>query len=163
MSLDRRIALAVVLVAFVLSGAVFAAGNEPAPAVPKPGAPSTGGAGATDAAIHLVRVYYFRTTTRCVSCKKIEAFTDEAVRGAFAREIDDGRMVFKVVNVEESGNGHFIQDYKLATKSVVVVDLVNGGQVRWKNLAKIWELLGDQAAFARYVQDEVRQYLEGRS
>jgi hypothetical protein len=163
MSLNRRIALAVVLVAFVLSGAVFAAGKEPAPGVPRPGTQSDGGDGATDAAIHLVRVYYFRTTTRCVSCKKIEAFTDEAIRSAFAREIEDGRMIFKVVNVEEPGNGHFIQDYKLATKSVVVVDLVNGGQVRWKNLARIWELLNDQPVFVRYVQDEVRQYLEGRS
>jgi hypothetical protein len=45
----------------------------------------------------------------------------------------------------------------------VVVDLVNGGQVRWKNLARIWELLNDQPVFVRYVQDEVRQYLEGRS
>jgi hypothetical protein len=163
MSLNRRIALAVVLVAFVLSGAAFAAGKEPAPAVPKPGAPSDGGAGATDAATHLVRVYYFRTTTRCVSCKKIESFTGEAIKGAFAQEIQDGKMIWQVVNVQEPGNEHFIQDYKLATKSVVVVDLVNGGQVRWKNLPRIWELLNDQPVFVRYVQDEVRQYLEGRS
>jgi hypothetical protein len=45
----------------------------------------------------------------------------------------------------------------------VVVDVVDGRQVRWKNLGRIWELLGDEAAFARYVEDEVRQYLERRS
>ncbi len=163
MSLTRKSGLAVVWVALVLSGAALAAGKEPTPAVPKPGSPSAGNATAAESATHLVRVYYFRTTNRCTSCRKIEAFTDEAIKGAFAQEIQDGKMIWQVVNVEDPGNRRYVQDYKLATKSVVVVDLVDGGQVRWKNLARIWELLGDPPAFARYVQDEVRQYLEGRS
>jgi ABC-type glycerol-3-phosphate transport system substrate-binding protein len=157
------VALAVLLVALALSGAAFAAGKEPTPAAPKPGTSSAGSATPADAANHVVRVYYFRTTTRCTSCRKIEAFTDEAIKGAFAQEIQDGKMIWQVVNVEEPGNRRYIQDYKLAAKSVVVVDLVNGGQVRWKNLARIWELLNDETQFVQYVQREVREYLEGRS
>jgi hypothetical protein len=163
MNLNPRSRLVIVLAALVLSGAAFAAGKEPAPVVATPGTPPAGGATTPDPATHLVRVYYFRTSTRCTSCRKIEAFTDEAIKKAFASELAGGKMIWQVVNVEEPENGRFVQDYKLYTKAVVVVDLVNGGQVRWKNLARIWELLDDPPSFARYVQDEVRQYLDGRS
>lgn len=158
MTTIERIGLAAVAAALALSLTALVAAGEPAPAVPPPAA-----APSDDAATHVVRVYYFRTTARCVSCKKIEAFTDSAIRTAFAREIEIGKLAWQVINVQEPENGHFIRDYKLATKSVVVVDTVDGGQVRWKNLSRVWELLGDEAAFARYVQEEVRQYLEKRS
>jgi hypothetical protein len=31
--------------------------------------------------------------------------------------------------------------------------------VRWKRLDKVWDLIGDQQAFEKYVRDEVRAYL----
>ena len=110
--------------------------------------------------IHAVRVYYFHGNARCVSCRKIEALAAEAVRAAFPEELKQGKVQWLVVNVEEPANKHFIQDYKLYTKSLVVVDLADGSQVRWKNLERIWELLRDDEAFRRYVQGEVKSYLE---
>jgi len=109
---------------------------------------------------HVVRVYYFYTTQRCASCKKIEALSADAIRAGFARELDEGRLEWQVVNVDDPENRHFTADYELYTKSVVVVDRVNGQQVRWKNLPKIWELLQDEKGFRLYVQSEVRGYLE---
>ena len=112
---------------------------------------------------HVVRVYYFHGNARCVSCRKIEALAGESVRAAFADEMKQGKVEWLVVNVEEPANKHFIQDYKLYTKSLVVVDLVEGTQVRWKNLERIWELLREDEAFRQYVQGEVTSYLEKRS
>jgi len=112
---------------------------------------------------HVVRVYYFHGNARCVSCRKIEALAGEAVRAAFAGEMKQGKVEWLAVNVDEPANKHFIQDYRLYTKSLVVVDLVDGTRVRWKNLEKIWELLRDDDAFRQYVQGEVRSYLEKRS
>ena len=109
---------------------------------------------------HVVRVYYFHTTQRCASCKKIEALSAEAIREGFERELGDGRLEWQVVNVDDSQNRHFTGDYQLYTKSVIVVDRVNGQQVRWKNLPKVWELLHDETTFREYVQSEVRAYLE---
>ena len=112
---------------------------------------------------HVVRVYYFHGNARCVSCRKIEALAGEAVRAAFPGEMKQGKVEWLAVNIEEPANKHFIQDYRLYTKSLVVVDLVDGTQVRWKNLEKIWELLRDDEAFRQYVQGEVKSYLEKRS
>jgi hypothetical protein len=35
----------------------------------------------------------------------------------------------------------------------------DGEQVGWKNLQKIWELVGDKESFVKYVQSEVAEYL----
>ena len=102
-----------------------------------------------------VVVYYFYTTRRCVSCKKIEAFTAEAVKTTYARQLADGSMQWKPVNTDEAPNRHFLKDYDLYTKSVIVSRIRDGKEVRWKNLEDVWELLGDPGAFQRYVIKEI--------
>ncbi len=112
---------------------------------------------------HRVIAYYFHTTYRCASCRAIEAYSHEAIENAFADQIKDGRLVWEVVNVDAKGNEHFTKDYKLFTKSLVLVNEVRGRPPQWKNLARIWELLHDKPEFLRYVQDEVNGYLKERS
>lgn len=119
------------------------------PAFAEPG-PSAG---------HVVRVYYFHTTQRCASCKKVETLSEEAVREGFARELGAGALEWSSLNLDDPENRHFVEDFQLYTKSLVVVDLRDGKQVRWKNLPRIWELLRDDVAFRQYVQREVHEYL----
>lgn len=109
-----------------------------------------------------VIIYYFHTTYRCPTCHKIENYTKEAVETGFARALREGRLVFQGLNVEEAPNAHFIQDYQLSTKSVVVVEIKSNRQARWKNLTKVWELVGDKDNFFRYIQDEVNLYMQGK-
>ena len=112
---------------------------------------------------HRVIAYYFHTTYRCASCRAIEAYSREAIESAFADEIKDGRLLWKVVNIEVKGNEHFVKDYSLYTKSLVLVNEVRGKPAEWKNLEKVWQLLLDKPKFLRYVQDETRGYLTERS
>jgi len=107
-----------------------------------------------------VVVYYFHTSFRCSSCKKIEAYSHEAIESGFAKELKDGRLAWCVINVDERTNRHFIQDYQLFSKSLVLVKMKDGKQAEWKNLMKVWQLLGNKEAFLRYVQVELRSYLE---
>jgi hypothetical protein len=106
-------------------------------------------------------VYYFHTTFRCQSCNMIEQYTKEAIQGGFAEEIKDGRIEMKIINVEEKGNEQFAKDYKLYTKSVIVSDVRNGKETTWKNLEKVWQLLGDQNKFKEYIQTEIKTFLKG--
>lgn len=110
-----------------------------------------------------VVAYYFHTTFRCVSCKKIEAYADEAIHDGFPSELADHRLVWAPINVEEDGNEHFVKDFNLYTKSLVIVEMQDGKIVRWKNLPKVWELIGNKPAFLKYVDDEVTAYLDGQS
>ena len=107
-----------------------------------------------------VVVYYFHTTLRCPSCRKIEAYAKLAVETAFEGDMAAGRLQFRPVNIETDGNQHFTDDYQLYTKSLILSLRSSGREVRWKNLNRVWELLGDEPSFVAYVQDETRAFLD---
>ena len=107
-----------------------------------------------------VVAYYFHGTARCVTCRKIEALAYTAIQEGFGDAIDSGRLEWKVVNVETRKNKHFIKDYKLYTKSVVLVDIRDGVQQRWKNLEKVWELVRNEGAYLAYINSEVASFLD---
>ncbi|MHB8077654.1 MAG: nitrophenyl compound nitroreductase subunit ArsF family protein [Candidatus Krumholzibacteriia bacterium] len=109
-----------------------------------------------------VVVYYFHTTQRCPTCRRIEQWSDLALRTAFAAELADSSLVFLPVNTDEKGNEHFVKDYELYTKSLIVIDLKDGARQGWENLQKVWEYSGDQEKFFAYVQDGVRNHLAGK-
>ena len=114
----------------------------------------------TGAADHTVMVYYFYTTKRCPTCKKFEQYTTHVVKTDIAEQLESGPLDFHLVNVDESPNGHFIDDYRLTTKSVVIADYRGGEEIRWKKLARIWSLVGEKQTFISYVRDEIKNYLE---
>jgi hypothetical protein len=107
-----------------------------------------------------VVVYYFHTTYRCPSCKKIEAYSKESIETGFAVELQSGKLRFESVNIDEPDNKHYIKDYQLYTKSLVICDIKDGKQIQWKNLAKVWEHVGNKDVFVKYVQDEINAYLK---
>jgi hypothetical protein len=158
----RRSIVILTLASIVLaSGALFFTLQAEPPATKLPGTPSSSTPAPVDTTALDSRViaYYFHTNYRCASCRQIEAYSHEAVATAFPKELESGRLVWRLVNVEEKGNEHFVKDYGLFTKSLVLVEEKKGEQVRWKNLAKVWELLGHKERFFAYVQNEVRGYL----
>ncbi len=106
-----------------------------------------------------VIAYYFHLTVRCTTCRTIEAYSREAILNHFKSDIDRGRLEWQVVNVELPKNEHFVQDYQLFTKSVVLVHIKDGKQQSYKTLNDVWELVGDKARFQAYVDKEVRGYL----
>ena len=143
----------VLLLALAGSG-IAAVTNGVAGVPPKPKAATT--AAATPATSPGVLVYYFHATTRCATCKTIEAYAHEAVAGAFAADLEARRLEWRTVNVEEPANQHFIRDFQLYTRSVVVVDAKN--PKRFKVLDRVWQLVRDKAAFQKYVEQEIRTF-----
>ena len=107
-----------------------------------------------------VVAYYFHGNMRCATCRSIEAYAKEAIQAGFPKALKDGRLEFRVVNVDEPDNEHFVQDYQLVTRSVVIAEFQGGKQKQWKNLEQVWQLVRDKQAFLTYIQDETRNYLE---
>jgi len=107
-----------------------------------------------------VVVYYFHGTFRCSTCRTIEKYSHDAIQQYFSKELGDGKLEFKPVNVEESENRHFIQDYQLFSKSLVLSLVRDSKETKSKNLTDIWSLVSDKEKFFQYVKDEVEKFIK---
>jgi hypothetical protein len=105
-------------------------------------------------------VYYFRGNFRCFTCYKIEQYAKEVIETNFKENLASGKMVFKTINVEEKGKEHFIDDYQLYTKSLIISLVKDGKEIKYKNLTKVWEYIRNKQMFFDYVKNEVTSYLK---
>ncbi len=168
--------ITVVLLAFVVASVVYlvikeSGGKASVPARPQTNEqttiteeePQIPGASEKEATNRKVVAYYFHGNMRCATCRTIEAYTKEAIQAGFPKALKDGRLEFRVVNVDEPDNEHFVQDYQLVTRSVVIAEFEGSKQKQWKNLEQVWQLVSNEQAFVKYIQDETGSYLEGRN
>ena len=117
------------------------------------------GATADEKTAGKVVAYYFHGKARCATCRKIEAYSEEAITAGFEIELGDGRLEWRAVNIDEPENTHFVQDFQLVTKSVVLVEYSDGEVVRWENLKDVWQLVRSKDRFVDYVQTQTRGFL----
>jgi hypothetical protein len=106
-----------------------------------------------------VIVYYFHGNRRCPTCRSIEGYSDETIEKEFAAEIKNGTVEWQVLNFEEKENEHFVKTYGLYVQSLILSRVVDGKEVAWKDLDKIWELVRDKDKFVAYVRDATRAFI----
>jgi len=113
-----------------------------------------------EAPVVSVKAYYFHSTRRCKTCLTIESNAKEALETGFAEEYAQGIITWNAIDIDREENKHFEKDFDLAFSSLILVKYINGKQVEWKNLQKVWELVWDEADFMKYVKTEAQAYLE---
>lgn len=106
-----------------------------------------------------VKVYYFHSNFRCANCYRIEEYTKEVMEGFLKEESKAERLVYEVANIDEEKNYHFVEDYQLYTKAVVISMIKNGKEIKYKNLQKIWEYLNDRKKFHKYIREEINNFM----
>jgi len=107
-----------------------------------------------------VIAYYFHGSFRCVTCTNMEKYSKEAIEANFKDALASGKLEFRAVNVEDRGNEHFVNDYKLYTKSLILSLVKDDKEVKSKNLNKIWELARNKQKFIEYVTAEVNALMK---
>ncbi|MDP3041834.1 MAG: nitrophenyl compound nitroreductase subunit ArsF family protein [Candidatus Omnitrophota bacterium] len=107
-----------------------------------------------------VIAYYFHGQMRCPTCHKLEQYSRETIEANFKDALASGKLEFKVVNVEDKGNEHYGNDYKLYTKSLILSLVKNGKEAKWENLDRIWEYVGNKQRFIDYVKNGVADLLK---
>ncbi|MBN2693835.1 hypothetical protein JXR93_04150 [bacterium] len=107
-----------------------------------------------------VKVYYFHTTGRCYSCKRIEELTKNTLETKFKKEIESKKVVFHEINTDLPENKHYLTDFKLYSKSVVVEKISDEKSENWKNLDKVWSLLKNDEQFQQYIFEEIDSFLK---
>lgn len=99
--------------------------------------------------------YYFHGNQRCYTCRKIEQYSKEAIDKNFAKELTTKQVVFQPINVDQPENRHYIRDYQLVSKSLVIVRYRDGRQEKWKTLQDVWINVHNQEKFFQYVKGEI--------
>jgi len=104
--------------------------------------------------------YYFHGTFRCPTCLNMEKYSREAIEANFKDALQAKKLEFQAINVEEKGKEHFIKDYQLYTKSLILSLVKDGKEVKSKNLDKIWEYAHNKEKFIEYVTTEITAFLK---
>lgn len=102
---------------------------------------------------------YFLIGARCPSCRKIEALARETAEKQFAAELASAKLVFRVIDTGEPANRHYLNDYKLTSKTVVLSRRLDGKETAWKDMEKVWDLFEDPPAYQTYLGTQIREYL----
>jgi hypothetical protein len=162
----RTLVRALLLAVVFGSLAVFAwqrsqRASVPSIAEPEPSAPAAEVIVDPEKAADVV-VTYFTTNVRCVSCRTIEELTRRAVAEGFASELAAGRVVFRVVNTDLPEHQHFLEQYSITNKIVIVSHQREGNEVEWSPRQDVWTLFHDPEAFLAYVREPIAGYLAAR-
>jgi len=116
---------------------------------------------AQDLSPNRIIVYYFHRTIRCVGCINVEEASFETVSNDFEREIGEGILEWRSVNIDEPENAHFIDKYNLYYQELVFVELRDGVEARWDDIAEVWRHWNSKPTVRTVVRDELKLWLEG--
>ncbi|GIU50531.1 nitrophenyl compound nitroreductase subunit ArsF family protein [Shewanella sp. KT0246] len=109
-----------------------------------------------------LNVYYFHGNVRCTSCKLIEKYTNQAISSGFTEQIKQGDVTLSTINLETKGNEHFIEDFQLITRSVVIAIEKDGETLQYRRLDRVWELIKDQQSFTHYLYQQIGELTDSR-
>jgi hypothetical protein len=104
-------------------------------------------------------VYYFHSNTRCPTCQAIESQATDTVHADFASQLAKGEIAWTVLNYEQPAGAPLAKKFDVQMPVVVLAKMKAGQVEDWKRLDKVWALVGDKPAFAKYVGEEITKML----
>lgn len=159
-------------IAYYAWGKIAGSGDASEPAAAGAVPASAAASSAHDAP---VVVTYFSSDVRCPTCMEIETLTRRTVEERFAGPLAQGQIAFQILNMDEKENAHFVDDYELAFKTVVVrgdahAGTAHGGDERindadaetiepWVKMNGVWSLTAKPDEFIDYLAEEISRRL----
>jgi hypothetical protein len=146
----------------ILSGCILCSCSSPAqPATPSPTPtntqvtptpqPSTNGT-------NVVEVVYFHRAQRCSGCIYAGDTTEYTVETYFADKLASGKLVFKMLNLQDPANAAIVEKYGAYTSSLFIND-IKGGIDHIEEVIDIWFLLHNDEQFVNLVKGELEKHL----
>ncbi|WOT04713.1 nitrophenyl compound nitroreductase subunit ArsF family protein [Shewanella youngdeokensis] len=108
----------------------------------------------------VLNVYYFHGNARCNTCKRIEKYTVEALEQAYSEQMTQGQIKLNIINLETAENVHFIQDFQLTSRSVVIQIEQDGEPAQYRRLDRVWELVKKHQAFNDYIYEQIHSFTQ---
>lgn len=101
---------------------------------------------------------YFHRTQRCPTCLKMGAYSEEAVKSRFVKQLKDGTVRFYYVDFQDKRNAVLTKNYRISGPTLIVAKIVDNKVAEFANLEDIWTEVADKGAFLKYVQDHIVAY-----
>ncbi|MCK5296576.1 MAG: hypothetical protein KAJ75_06775 [Alphaproteobacteria bacterium] len=99
-------------------------------------------------------VYYFHGNRRCFTCSVMEKYSRSVYEEHFKDKVD-----FKMVNIDQRENKHFISDYNMPFRTVVLVKVKDGKENGYKVLHETWQYIRKEQAFKNYLKKQIEGFL----
>ena len=106
-----------------------------------------------------VIIYQFHRRFRCDACYKLEEAINEALQTHFLEEVKEGKVIYKVIDLDAKGSEDYGEKYDFFYNTVIVVDIQKGKETRFKNLEEVWGMVDQKDAAIEFIRSEVADYL----
>ncbi len=107
---------------------------------------------------NVIEVLYFHATMRCNGCMTIEDFTQKSINTNFQNEMKNGKIILKSIDFQQTENEHFAEKYKFESQELILSKKVNGKEVKWKKLDKIWDFSSNYSKYEKYIKKEIEKF-----
>lgn len=161
MNANIKTMLGALLLVFVAASILYWANNRNGPVLDKPdqSRPDHAFVPTVEGVEPDWAIYYFYNEVYCSTCEKLETYALETVQTHFADALASGTLQWQALDMTVPENEHYVTDFKLYSKSVVLVEFKAGEMDRWENLTEIWDLAHDKAAYMAYVETHLNNFM----
>jgi len=114
----------------------------------------------TDQTISKIEVIDFHATHRCMTCNAIEANTKYTLQTYFEKEVEAGKITFRVINVDIKENEKIAESFE-ASGTALFLNVIKDGKETHINLTDFAFLKGNQKEeFAKELKLKIENELK---
>lgn len=106
-----------------------------------------------------VIIYFFHRDNRCENCVAMENSAREVIEKKFKDELKSCVVEYKVLNMDNEENKHYVSEYKLFSDALVFTLIKDGKEIKNENLMKAWALLYKKEKFEELISETVNSYI----
>ena len=108
-----------------------------------------------------VEVLYFHGKQRCMTCRSIEQNTKELLESKFQRQMKEGKVFFRVIEISKKENARIAEKYEVTWSSLFLVQHKNGKE-KAENLTEFafGHSRTQPEAFKSGIAEEINQALK---
>lgn len=105
-----------------------------------------------------LEIVYFHRTARCYSCNAMGEYAANLINSRFAKQIENGKIAFKQLNVELPENKEMAVKYRASGSSLFINKIIDGKD-NIEQDTNVWRYIGNEANFNKYLGDKISSYL----
>lgn len=117
-------------------------------------------ANALDPPADRVTAMYFHRTERCPTCKMMGSYTEEAMKSAFASQLKQGTVQLRFIDFQQPENEKLAKAYQVSGPSLIVAKVEDNRVSKYADLKEIWVKVREKELFVKYVQENVKAYID---